>query len=233
MQITPYLENKISSLQRSFKMASSFDFIKLDSSSPNKPHLAAQYKSLRLTALQLSPDAFSSTYADESQYSDAAWLGRIFHPAKKTFICVDKEDGTWAAQVTLLGPITKATYTLPDEAGQPAVKSDDEEEKWQMIGLYTLPDYRGKGLGKILCKEAFKHLTETRGGPRDIRVRIMVKPQNTVTVRLYRSMGFVEAGMCTLEEALSVNGEDIPENPPADKYRTRAGYIMALQLERQ
>ncbi|KAI5459098.1 hypothetical protein BGZ63DRAFT_415756 [Mariannaea sp. PMI_226] len=214
-------------------MASPYDYIRLDLSSSDKAQLAEKYKQLRLAALQQSPDAFSSTYEDESKYSDEIWLQRVFNSTKKTFVCVDRSDGSWVAQVSILGPLKREAFLLPDEAGQPEVLSDEEEEKWQMVALYTLPSHRRKGLGKVLCQEAFQHLVETRGGPKKVRVRIMVKPQNVASVKLYQSLDFVDCGRCTLEEALTINGEDIPENPSADKYRVRSGYVMALQLERQ
>lgn len=214
-----------------------FTYIPLLPSSPNKPLLAANYKSLRLTALRLSPEAFSSTLADESALTDAQWISRLFHrPDIKTFIAVDPETQDWVAQVSLIGPLTQAAYTLPPEAGQPPVKSDEEEEKWQMAALYALPGYRGRGLGRGLCEEAFRYLVEEQEGwtkAKRVRVRIMVKPTNAATLKLYRGMGFVDAGMCTLEEALVVNGEVVPEEVDEEKYRTRMGYILTLGLERR
>lgn len=40
-----------------------------------------------------------------------------------------------------------------------------------------------------------------------IRVRTMVKPENTAMVKLYEGLGFTHAGKCTLAEALKANGD--------------------------
>jgi len=50
--------------------------------------------------------------------------------------------------------------------------------------------------------------------PKQIRVRITVKPENTATVKLYKGLGFTHAGKCTLAEALVANGDG--ELIPAD-----------------
>ncbi|KAH6999376.1 hypothetical protein EDB80DRAFT_724622 [Ilyonectria destructans] len=77
-----------------------------------------------------------------------------------------------------------------------------------MLSLYTLPEHRGKRLGKKLCEEAFRHLTsEQRGQASEILVRVMIKPENEVTIVLYVSPGFEDSGACTLEEALKANGD--------------------------
>lgn len=219
-------------------MQSTIEVLKIDNSSPDPDQLAAKYRDLRLSALEQSPDAFASTFEQESKHPQATWISRLIHPNKKTFICVDKsspeEEGKWVAQVTLLGPIRAEAYRLPAESGQPEVLDDDIEEKWQMLGLYTLSSHRGKGLAKVLCQAAFADLKISDRGPRKVRVRLMVKPQNTVTVNLYSSMGFADVGRCTLQEALVANWEtdQIPEEPLPEKYKTRQGVIMELRLKR-
>ncbi|CAH0039968.1 unnamed protein product [Clonostachys solani] len=232
-----------------------YTFFRIDKDAPNLPSLAAKYKELRLAALQNSPASFSSTYETEAQFSDEVWLSRINTPNKETFICAAVDEGSsgsidpstvplekceWVAQVTLLGPVSADDYALPSEASQPDVASDKDEEKWQMLSLYTLPQHRGKGLGKRLCKETFQFLASSRreyhghGVPKQVRVRIMVKPDNHVTLGLYRSMGFVDAGTCTLEEALRANGDAdlLPPGLLPEKFKSRSGKIMALVLDR-
>jgi hypothetical protein len=43
---------------------------------PITPTLASQYKAVRLRALQDTPSALGSTYARESQFTEADWLQR-------------------------------------------------------------------------------------------------------------------------------------------------------------
>ena len=214
--------------------------IRVDRADNNLPAQARKYKDLRLAALKQSPTSFSSTYEIEAAFSDSIWLSRLSEPSKETFVCVAlsaapnvKEE--WVAQVTLLGPIPTSSYTLPDEAGQPHVLPDDEEQKWQMLSLFTLPTHRGQGLGKKLCQEAFKFLTAVeRSSPSKVRVRIMVKPENHITLGLYGSLGFKEAGRCTLAEALRANGDAamLPSGELGEKYTKRSGIIMDLALDR-
>ncbi|KAK9426625.1 putative N-acetyltransferase domain-containing protein [Seiridium unicorne] len=213
-------------------------YLKIDRDDPNISYQARQYKTLRLKALELSPTAFSSTLQIESAFSEETWIGRITDPLKETFICAVTSDqgvGEWAAQVTLRGPVTADDYQLPAESGQSAPLPDELQEKWQMLSLYTLPGYRGKGLGKKLCQTAFEFLARKSGIAPSIQVRIMVKAENQVTLGLYGSMGFVRTGTCTLEEALNANGDSdlIPPAPLPDLFTRRGGVIMALDIPRK
>jgi len=216
-----------------------YTYTRIDPSDPNLSALAEKYRELRLSALKESPTSFSSTYETEVAFTKDQWISRLRTPGKETFICTTSPqiiaaDCEWVAQVTLLGPIAAQTFRLPESSGQPAVANDDEEEKWQMLSLYTLPSHRGRGVGKDLCREAFRYLTSLERLPKKVRVRIMVKPQNTVTLKMYGGLGFFDAGLCTLEEALRANGDSefIPAGPLTEKYTSRSGIIMALELKR-
>ena len=216
-----------------------YDFIKVNRHDPDIHKIALKYKSLRLQALELSPGAFSSTLETESAFSDDVWVSRLQDPGKETFACVAiREDGSrdWVGQVTLRGPLSCQQFEAPEGSGQETPKSDHEEEKWQMLSLYTLPTHRGKRLGARLCEKTFEYLREGQGnGSPGVVVRIMVKPENTVTLRLYEGLGFKHAGRCTLEEALRANGdaELIPMGELGEKYTARSGIVMLLHLARQ
>jgi ribosomal protein S18 acetylase RimI-like enzyme len=205
--------------------------------------LAQKYKTLRLSALLQSPGSFSSTYEIESGFTDEWWESRLQLPGRETFICaanaVGDDIGEWAGQVTLLGPVAAPSYLLPETAQQPPVIPDQEEEKWQMLSLFTLPTHRGKGVAKSLCLEVFRWLRENEvsnneSRPKQIRVRIMVKPENTATVKLYEGLGFAHAGKCTLAEALIANGDGelVPADGGGPKYQDRTGLIMAATFDR-
>jgi len=221
-----------------------YSYIRIDSRS-SLPSLAQKYKSLRLSALTQSPGSFSSTYDMESRFTDEFWQSRLQIPSRETFVCVahapeiSAGEGEWVAQVTLLGPISASSYNLPEPAQQPPVVPDETEEKWQMLSLYTLPTHRGKGIGKMLCREVFswlktKDVADREQQLKQLRVRIMVKPENTVTVKLYEGLGFVQAGRCTLAEALRANGdaEMVPEDGGGQKYNERTGLIMVATFQR-
>ncbi|RSL57215.1 hypothetical protein CEP53_006548 [Fusarium sp. AF-6] len=189
----------------------SYHFVHVDRSATDLSSVADQYRALRLEALQQLPTSFSSTWHIESRFSNDTWVSRLRNPDKETFASVYQEEQTsiWVAQVSLRGPLSVEDFILPSESGQSPPLSDMEDEKWQILSLYTSAGHRGKGLGAKLCREAFRfiqHRLGTEAG--SATVRIMVKPDNTATVSLYERLGFAKTGMCTLEEALRANGDE-------------------------
>ena len=210
----------------------------------NLPLEAKRYKALRLSALKQSPQSFSSTLDVESQFSDDVWLSRIEEPSKEHFVCAvrTKDELEWVGQVAIRGPIPKNEFQLPAESGQSETLSDEEQVKWQMLSLFVLPEYRGKGLAKRLCREVFRYLSsryQSNGDgnqePRDVLLRIMVKPDNRNVISMYQSLGFLHTGVCTLEEALRANGDAdmIPEGMLPPQYTTRGGVVMTKSLRAQ
>ncbi|KAJ3541908.1 hypothetical protein NM208_g4374 [Fusarium decemcellulare] len=202
--------------------------------------MAGQYRDLRLKALQTSPQSFSSTYEIESAFTEQDWSSRLLEDDRENFICAatpidptTNSPAEWIGQLTIRGPASRKDFTLPEASGQPALLSDDEEERWQMLSLFTLPDHRGQGLGQKLCQEALFYLQRHRSTP-TVLVRLMVKPQNTATVHLYQKLGFETVGKCTLAEALVANGDGhlLPDDVTEPKYSTRTGLIMTFRISR-
>ncbi|KAJ3469656.1 hypothetical protein MRS44_003721 [Fusarium solani] len=194
-----------------------YTVLQIDKSDTDFPSLVSKYKALRLSALQQTPRAFSSTYEAESKLPDHEWVSRLRNPSKDTFVVVDSDGES-------LHP--------PPEAGQPPVAPDEDEEKWQMLSLYVLPSHRGKGVAKLLCREAINHLRSLRHAAPRIRVRTMIAPDNLAACALFGSLGFSDAGLCTLVEGLRSNGEAMPEGILSAEYTTRAGIIMTITQHR-
>jgi ribosomal protein S18 acetylase RimI-like enzyme len=203
---------------------------------------ARKYRDLRLQALKISPGSFSSTYEIESAFTEFDWKNLLTAPDREIFICVatplnhdsSESDPVWIGQVTLRGPLSLEDFILPPESGEPPQKSDAEEERWQMLSLFTLPEHRGNGLGARLCQSALDYLRTVRSSPPGVQVRLIIKAENEVTVKLYQRLGFKEAGLATLAEALVVNGDGhlMPEDTSGPKYNTRAGLIMNYRISR-
>ncbi|KAH8703290.1 hypothetical protein BGW36DRAFT_369102 [Talaromyces proteolyticus] len=200
-----------------------------------------KYKNLRLQALSIAPGSFSSTYEIESALPNTEWKARLTADQKETFACSatplhndDPRSAIWVAQLTLRGPLTKEQFSLPAETDQRIPEDDRMEERWQMLSLFTLPDHRGQRLGQKLCQEALSYLKSYRTTPSKVRVRLMVKPENHVTVKLYQKLGFREIGKCTLVEALIANGDAdlLPEDRSEEKYTRRSGLIMVSEISR-
>lgn len=203
---------------------------------------ARKYRDLRLRALKTSPDSFASTYEIEAAFSDADWINQLMVSDREVFICAaspsdantrDPDSVEWVGQVSVRGPISQENFTLPEESGQAKPKPDAEEERWQILSLFTLPEHRGNGLGGKLCLEALDYLQAYRPVP-SIHVRLMVKPDNHVTVKLYERLGFSTVGKCTLAEALRANGDGhlLPSDTSAAKYSSRMGLIMSREIHR-
>ncbi|KAJ5766054.1 Acyl-CoA N-acyltransferase [Penicillium nucicola] len=227
-------------------MASNFTYSFFPISKTDGINASAQkYRDLRLKALKTSPGSFSSTYDIEAAFSDADWVDRLTVPDREVFICaatpsncdrICPDDIQWIGQVTLRGPSSSADFELPLEAGQPPQRSDEEEERWQMLSLFTLPEHRGRGLGSKLCQSSIDTLRSYRASPRDIQIRLIVKAGNDVTVELYRRLGFIHAGRATLVEALIANGDEhlIPKDQDrnSETYTKRQGLIMISRVSR-
>ncbi|KAF4187857.1 hypothetical protein CNMCM8927_007535 [Aspergillus lentulus] len=206
---------------------------------------AQRNRDLRLQALKLSPSSFAATYESEALFTDEYWESRLSRPGRETFVCAarpaansnasNKEDLVWVAQLTLLGPRTKEEFTLPATSGQPEPGPDEEEERWQLLGLYTLSSHRGRGIAKRLCAEALKYLVEYRAEPKNVHVRLMVKWGMEAAVRLYQQLGFEEVGSCSLAEALIANGEGdlLPEGYEVqEKFCAQSGHVMLQRFTR-
>jgi ribosomal protein S18 acetylase RimI-like enzyme len=216
-----------------------YTFIKIDQFASDLTLLSRRYRSLRLTALQQSPTSFSSTFENESKLPLEQWTSRLRSPGKEVFICVahpadPEQNEEWVGQVTLRGPLSSEAFSLQPQAGQPDFDPDDAEEKWQLMSLYVAPEHRGKGLSKQLCREAIRHLVCLRREPCAVCLRAMVKPDNLTSLSLLKSLGFVEGGWCTLEEALRANGEGdaLPMGQLGERFTTRSGSIMVLRFAR-
>ncbi|KAJ5523125.1 hypothetical protein N7513_012669 [Penicillium frequentans] len=203
---------------------------------------AHRYKDLRLRALKLSPSSFASTYDLESTLPDEYWITRLTQNGRETFICAaaptvnpNQAEPEWVAQVTFLGPQSIEDFTLPVETGQPTPLSDEVEERWQMLALFTQSTHRGRGIAKALTRKALDYLVSYRNEPRNVSIRLMVKPGMMAVVKFYLQLGFSEVGSSSLAEALIANGDR--ELLPNDyllqeKYTTRNSHLMIKQISR-
>lgn len=206
---------------------------------------AQQYKELRLRALQLSPSSFGSTYEIESTFPDDYWMSRVTGDGRETFICAttsspesnasNPSSPEWVAQVTLLGPRSREQFTLPEVSRQPVPGSDEGEERWQILGLYTLASHRGKGIATRLCQEALNYILSYRSKPEDVRFRLMVKAGAHALLGFYEQLGFTEVANCTLAEAMIANGDgsSLPEDhQEQEKYLARTSHVMMQLVKR-
>jgi GNAT superfamily N-acetyltransferase len=138
--------------------------------------------------------------------------------------------GDWIGSATLIGPINKDAYELPESDG-PEIRGDEIETRWQMTAVYNTPLHRGKGIAKMLINGALEFAAKESGKGRESRTRIMIHPRNIVVKKLYERIGFLDAGKCTLAEAYVSNGDSsmLPLDGGAsdpERYLNRLGTIM-------
>lgn len=232
-------------------MARNYTTHALTQDQPNLLQLARKTASLRLEGLLQSPDSFSSTYDEEASLTDAEQLEKLMRPKRTTIIAAqageqgDWTEATWAGQVTLLGPLTRAEYLAPflqthqGEHGlsptelnatfAPISSEDAKTAYWHMTALYVLDEHRRQGLGDQLCKKAFEYIEEQEGSARS-ELRIVIKPSNGVVLKMYERLGFeVKEGKSTLAEAIAASeGSDaLPDDYSLRKaFLERTGLVM-------
>src|SRR5947209_15524499 len=98
---------------------------------PITPVNALVFKAVRLRALQDAPYAFSSTYAQELQFSDSEWLTRV-----------ERMDGERGAGFLALdtGSPCGIIGSLLDQ--------NDPTRAW-IVSLWTAPTHRQQGVGRL------------------------------------------------------------------------------------
>lgn len=158
------------------------------------------YKTLRLTALQTDPAAFSSTYAREAAFPEDVWRQRLDSPLKQVLIASDSEGG-WIGTAWIIGPsgMPPAALAPFEEAGLGA--------KWTTYGLFGMwvhPAHRGKGVGKRLvdaCLDWARTNIDTKLSTGLERVAVLLVRNDNVAARvLYSRAGFTELGEVSSSE---------------------------------
>ncbi len=146
-----------------------------------KPGEWQAYKELRLAALKNDPQAFSSTYADQVQFPDSFWQGRLQDAAEG-----GKSRLLFAREGERLVGMVGAFLDSKDTAG--------------VISLYVTPEGRGKGIARGLITTI---LSEIREIPSVKKVILAVNARQEAAVHLYTNLGFKIVGQ---EESIMGDG---------------------------
>ena len=133
------------------------------------PECWEEYRALRLYALQESPQAFGSSYADNVGHPDAFWINRLRDAEAGRTPLLFAGDGN--RLVGLIG-----AYIEPAE---PDVAN--------IFTVFVAPDHRGLGLGSRLVDAI---LAEVRQRPRIRVARLTVNVSQTAAIRAYQRAGF-------------------------------------------
>jgi ribosomal protein S18 acetylase RimI-like enzyme len=142
---------------------------------PITPQNAMIFKEIRLRALQDAPSAFSSTYAKESQLSDAAWIERA---------------SQWSGERSV-------AYLAMDSdipCGIGAAFLDQEDgTRAQLVSMWVAPSHRRLGIASSLVKAIMD-----RARLQGVRtLRLLVTSNNAAAIKLYERLGFSMTGRTT------------------------------------
>ncbi len=133
------------------------------------PEDAVLYRDIRLDALKSDPDAFGSTFAEESK-EPLHWFTKRLETSAVFGAFADSE---------LVGVV-----------GFFAKPSRKEAHKGVLVGMYVRPEARTGGVGRRLVEAVIDHARQNVEV-----VQLTVIKENQRAVRLYARLGFVEYGV--------------------------------------
>jgi ribosomal protein S18 acetylase RimI-like enzyme len=136
------------------------------------PFLASSYKAVRLRALQDTPSAFGSTYARESQFTDADWQQRAAN------LCTPRSIGYLARDEKDYCGI--AVAFLKEQSPQHA----------ELMSMWVAPEHRRSGTGRLLVN-AIESWARSCGAH---TLQLMVARDNLAAITFYQRLGFSQTG---------------------------------------
>ena len=102
---------------------------------PITPQNAMIFKDVRLRALRDTPNAFGSTYAKESQLSDADWIKRAAQWNSERSAAFVAMDGDTACGIV------------------GSFLDQDDATRAHLVSMWTAPTHRHRGIGRLLVNE--------------------------------------------------------------------------------
>jgi ribosomal protein S18 acetylase RimI-like enzyme len=129
------------------------------------PADAADYRAIRLAALQNAPEAFGSTYESEAARPMSGWEERLAAP------------GAFGAYI---GEEIVGMARFVQDAG-----SAKERHKGSVYAMYVAPQARGQGIGSALLVALIAHACVVVE-----QLRLGVVDTNMSAIRLYQRHGF-------------------------------------------
>ncbi|MBC8165066.1 MAG: GNAT family N-acetyltransferase [Bryobacteraceae bacterium] len=136
------------------------------------PAMAASVKEVRLAALQEAPGAFGSTYAEESQLSEADWVKR-------------------ASAMSLNGAVG---YLVLDEERPCGIVRGNLDKanplRAHVASMWVAPEYRRAGVASRLLSAVQSWASRSGAG----ELLLMVTNNNEAAISLYLRHGFQVTG---------------------------------------
>ena len=134
---------------------------------------ADEYRALRLRALREEPEAFGSSWEEESARPPEVAIARLQATNQMAF-------GGFDDHGNLVGMVWLYRHD--------GIKS---RHKADVISMYVASEVRGQGLGRMLLEAAIARARETPGLE---HLLLAVVTTNTAARKLYRSLGFEPYG---------------------------------------
>jgi len=132
------------------------------------PQNAMIFKAVRLRALQDTPTAFSSTYAKESQLTDADWIKRAAEwnsERSAGFLAVDDSVACGIAGSFL---------------------DQEDASRAHLISMWVSPTYRQRGIGRLLVNDVIGWACSRKART----LQLMVTSNNEHAILFYKQLGF-------------------------------------------
>ncbi len=130
------------------------------------------FKNVRLRALQDSPTAFSSTYAEESKLTDADWLQRATQWSSEKsvgYLAMDARDPCGIAS----GLLDQADAT-----------------RAHLLSMWVAPTHRRQGVGRTLVEAVVSWACS-----QNVRtLQLLVTSNNDSAIEFYQRLGFSLTG---------------------------------------
>ncbi|KAM0230299.1 hypothetical protein ACHAPO_009292 [Fusarium lateritium] len=171
--------------------------------------LIDKYRAFRLSALELSPKSFSSTYAREVELPKEKWEARLSDPLAINTVVVSKPDTSsaddlslilnspWLASLVLCGPFDAHSAAKTWERQQNfdlgylnfGPLKPDIKQAYVLNAIYVPPSQRRKGLANRLVENA-KQLVAGTYRENKVMLVLIVNFESVAAIKCYEKSGF-------------------------------------------
>jgi predicted GNAT family acetyltransferase len=136
------------------------------------------YKHLRLESLKKDPQAFIGIHEEKLKVPDSVWQDQFSREHTRILFLFE---GVQA--------IGMAGYEINHNSKNAHVAS--------IFGVYVMPDYRGKGLGKMLVSALIEDITKHH--PQIMKLKLAVSSAQVAAFHIYETLGFKSVGTLKME----------------------------------
>ncbi|KAK8193212.1 hypothetical protein HDK77DRAFT_438856 [Phyllosticta capitalensis] len=171
--------------------------------------LVERQKNFRLMALQVSPEAYASTYEREMQLAWETWEDRLKDTQATTFVAVATLEskhpgmrnldmsailaGDWLGHLVLVeieDDLDNSTSTVSPSTESNEDRVDDvvPARRFRLSGMFVKPTAQRLGVGRTLVEHAIWTIKSQMG--RDIQFTLVVDADNDPARALYERSGF-------------------------------------------